>query len=41
MDTEEQELLIRGFSDNEIKEEFDEDASTWGTRGNKGFGSTH
>lgn len=23
-----------------IKEEFDEDASTWGTRGNKGFGST-
>ena len=24
-----------------IKEEFDEDASTWGTRGNKGFGSTN
>lgn len=24
-----------------IKEEFDEDASTWGTRGNNGFGSTH
>ena len=22
-------------------EEFDEDASTWGTRGNNGFGSTH
>lgn len=24
-----------------IKEEFDEDASTWGTRGNNGFGSTN